>query len=187
MKREVSHEELVALVKAARRGDRAAFGRLVEATMPMVHRVIRRLVDSRIQVEDLVQEAYVKAWKGLVRLESPEAFRGWLVRIAASVAVDEGRRRRRRPATVPMALEIADPDSSSRMDKRIDAEAVRSAMRKALGSMSERLAEVMTLYLEGFSVKEIAKVLSLSPGTVKSRLYYARKRLSACLRKELGR
>jgi RNA polymerase sigma-70 factor (ECF subfamily) len=159
-----------ALVEAARRGDREAFGRLYGLYGRMVHGVLLARV-PRDDVDDLLQEVFVKAMHRLPSLRDPGAFGAWLGSIARNAATD---RFRRAPRTVELADDIAAPDA-------VDEEA--RAVLGRIRALPEAYREPMVMRLvEGMTGPEIAERTGLTPGSVRVNLH----RGYALLRQRLG-
>lgn len=158
-----------ALVAAARRGDRDAFGRLVEPELPIALGACAVLTRSQADAADAVQEALVSAWRGLGSLRDPLAFRAWfrthVVRSAVRVVKRRGR-------VVELDLAAAAPDG----------ELERAVERRLLGRAFDRLTAddrlLLTLrHLWDAPVAEVAAILGVPEGTVKSRTSAALERL----------
>jgi len=171
-------EELVLLSK---NGDTDAFNRLVDRYERTVYNLCFRLLGDRSAAEDATQEAFLSAYRALPRFEGG-SFRAWLLRIAANQSRDELRRRRRRPASSLESL-LADP---TRREPSTEDEAPRRAEQRAreraLQEMLKRLPfeqrlVVILIDVQGRSYEETAEVLGEAIGTVKSRLFRARRKL----------
>ena len=157
----MSLEDVPALVAAAARGNRDAFGELYQRFSRAVHGVlIARL--TREDAEDLVQDVFMHAFTRLADLRQPAAFGGWICAIARSRASDHYRRTR---PTEPLADTVA---ASDRPD--IVAEAQRAL--KAIQTLPEAYRETLVLRLvEGLSGPEIAAVTGLTPDSVRVNLH----------------
>ncbi|MDH7570237.1 MAG: sigma-70 family RNA polymerase sigma factor [Armatimonadota bacterium] len=170
-----------AIVRRGQAGDRDAFRTLFERYRDPVYGYIRQMVREEELATDLTQDVFLRAWEGLPRLKSPAAFRGWLYQIAANRVRDywkspkpemlstEGNGEEEGEGLLPL------PDPSPGPERT----AVRTHLREAVARALERLAperrEVVVLHhLRGMDVREIAKVLGVAEGTVKSRLGRAR-------------
>jgi RNA polymerase sigma-70 factor (ECF subfamily) len=172
----------------ARRGDLAAFNQLVQEHEGIVLNLCLRLLGQRQAAEDAAQEAFISAWRNLANLRG-DAFRPWLLRIAASLCTDELRRRQRRPsASLDVALEAgvpepADPEPSP--ESSLLSGEMRGQIEKALLEVPEdqRLALVLC-DVQGLDYAEIAIVMKTSLGTVKSRIARGRARLRQALLKQ---
>lgn len=168
-----------ALVEAAAAGSREAFDELICRHQTAILNLIRALADGA-DADDLAQEAFVRAWKGLRRFRGESSFRTWLYRVAINVA-RSGRARERnllrwfRPAT-----DAREPESGA---EPIDAIlARRQAVERALHSLPGDLRAAVTLRdLQGLDYREIAEILDVPLGTVESRIFRARQRLRPLL------
>ena len=160
-------------VASARSGDRAAFGRLYERYLPMVHGLLLARV-PREEAEDLVQEVFMQALRRLSTLREPAAFGGWLAMIARNRAHDFFRRSR---SEMDLPEEI--PAKKDSMD--IEAHAALAAIRR----LPEAYRETLILRLvEGMSGPEIAARTGLTPGSVRVNLHRGMTQLREILGKE---
>ena len=159
-------------VLLAQKGDREAFGRLVDRYDKRLLYFVRRLLGETDDALDLLQSVWLIVHRRLRKLKSPEAFRVWLYQIAHDQAVTELRRKTRRPISFEEPTELPSPDAANLDDTAFDnAELVHVA----LGDLSVDHRRVLTLrFLEEMSIEEIAEVVGCADGTVKSRLHYAK-------------
>jgi len=156
------------IVRAARGGDRQAFGLLYEAYARMVHGILLTRVPPS-EADDLAQEVFLKAMRELPRLRDDCAFGGWLASIARNRAHDYHRRRR---ATSELPEDLASPDASDR-----DAHEMR-AVWAALQGLPRTYRESLILRLvEGMTGPEIARRTGLQPGSVRVNLHRGMKML----------
>lgn len=163
-----------ALVRAAQRGDQAAFTGLYERFARMVHGLLLARVPAS-EVDDLVQKTFIAAFRGIGGLRDPEAFGGWLASIARNQAVDYHR------ASRPMA-ELPDVAGSDGRDQD-EALAVLAALR----TLPEAYRETLTLRLvEGMTGPEIAARTGLTPGSVRVNLHRGMARLREILERTRG-
>ena len=161
--------------------------------MDQLYGAARRMTRNDANAEDLVQETYLRAYKGFDRFTEGTNLRAWLFRILTNLYINEYRRRRRRPAEV----DLGDTDTLYMyrgLGAGTDARRSRSAEDELLDSMtsaevrdaieslpdSYRMA-VLLADVEGFAYKEIAEILDVPIGTVMSRLHRGRKRLRETL------
>lgn len=173
------------LVLRCQAGDRWAGERLVERWHSRLLRHAWRLTGEAEAAADAVQEAWVAILRGLGRLDDPARFRAWAYRITGNKCRDWIRRRRRtrrfweRLAREPHSRTVeADP---------AEAEEGRAEQRlaRALGGLSaDRRALLAMFYTEGLSIREIGEALGVAEGTVKSRLFHARRKLRGSLEEE---
>lgn len=164
------------LVVQSQLGDAAAFARLVRRWQGRVLRRARHLTGDREAAEDVAQESWMAVIRGLRSLRDPARFPAWTLQIVANKSRDwvrrEGARRRATGrAEGEPATPAAEPDA--RLVKRV---------REGLAELDPAPRSVLRwFYLEGRSVAEIADVLDIPAGTVKSRLFHARDALRARL------
>ena len=163
------------LVRAARRGDRAAFGRLVGRHAARAVRVAEMVLGNRADAEDAAQDAFVRALERLDALRRPEAFGAWLLRLVTTVSLNARRARgRRREEEIDDDAILHAPDPAARTS---DAE-LRLALVQALDTLSEerRLAVLLCL-VDGMNATEAGAIMGIPAGTVRSHLHHARIRL----------
>ena len=167
----------VELVELARDGNRAAFDELLLRHDDRMRSLAYRLVADRDGMDDALQEAYLRAYKGLGGFRPGSDFGRWLYRITYNCSIDEIRRRKRQPLANREGDEAVAGASGP-------AQAVTTAevVRQALSELPA--AQRVTVVLvdgEGFDHAEVAEILGVAPGTVASRLYRARTKLRRAL------
>jgi len=168
--------ELVAQTLA---GERAAFGVLVERYAPQARRVARAVLGDPDEADDAAQDGFLSALVKLGQFDARRPFGPWLMRIVANAATDRRRRRQVR------RVELLDPGLVGG-GPRPDTEAVRSELgehlRAALAELPPRRRTAVVLFdVEGYSHAEIAEMLGIPEGTVRSEVFHARRRLRALL------
>ncbi len=169
------------LVARAQSGDRGAFDRLVDETYTMVHATAYRLTGDADLAADATQDAYVRAYTSLSSFRGSSSFGTWLYRIVVNVSLDALRRRSRAPEPLT-ALSEGDTrweldivDSSPAPGDAVERRERRRLVFRALQQLSEDHRSVLVLFdLNRFSYNEIAEILGVPLGTVKSRLNRAR-------------
>lgn len=165
----------LALVLRASRGDRVAFAELVRRHQGKVRALLLRLCGDRSLADDLAQEVFLRAYRGLLGFEGRSSFGTWVYRISYNVYLNH-RTRTRSYASLPEDYDAraAAPDdalSAPRSDLRRDLQA-------AIGELPERYRAVIVLYyLQEVSYPEIAEILELPLGTVKTHLHRAKRML----------
>jgi RNA polymerase sigma-70 factor, ECF subfamily len=177
------------LVRAAAGGDRDAFDELVRRHQSAIVNLARAMTGGREDAEDLAQEVFIRAWKGLGRFRGESQFRTWLHGIALNVIrTHRGRLARLRAMffTRPAGAEH-DPVDSAAVDDRVDdALALRQRIDRALAQLPATLREALVLRdVQGFEYREIAEALGVPIGTVESRIFRARQRLRPLLREDV--
>jgi RNA polymerase sigma-70 factor, ECF subfamily len=163
------------LVQLARQGDRVAFGELAMELGDRLHAVAHRILRDRELAGDVTQHALVKIWQELPRLRDVDRFDGWAYRVLVNACRDE-LRRRRHPADVDLLdLDGWMPDSSV-------AVADRDQLDRAFVRLTadQRSVVILHYYLD-YSVAEIAGIVEVPAGTVRSRLHYAKRALRAAI------
>jgi RNA polymerase sigma-70 factor (ECF subfamily) len=160
------------LVLCAQEGNRDAFSRLVDLYDRRLLYFVRRILGDPDGALDVLQSVWLNVHRKLGKLRSPDAFRVWLYRIAHDEAISELRRKTRRPVLIEHVETLQSVDETS-----IEATAFDNVelVHRALQDLSVDHRRVLTLrFLEDMSIEEIADVIGLSSGTVKSRLHYAK-------------
>jgi len=170
------------LALRCRRGDRDAFEELVHTWEKRLFYYVRRLVDHEEDAWDILQQTWVHALGGIGSLKEPGDLPAWLYGIARNTAMRHWRKeyRDRRRREEPND-EIPCGETMSQEVRFENAEQVHHA----LGSLSRAHREVLTLFfLADLSTEEMARVLDVPPGTVRSRLFYAKRALRDHLERE---
>lgn len=172
----VSDEDRV-LAAAAGAGDRRALEVLLDRHADRVHAICRRVVANPDDALDATQEALIAVARGIQRFDGRAAFTTWLYRVATNAALDEVRRRDRRPRPVS---EVPEPGpSSSTLEDRVGAAIDVDA---ALATLPEEFRVAVVLRdLCDLDYAEIAEVLDVPPGTVRSRIARGRAALATAL------
>ncbi|MFK8026269.1 MAG: RNA polymerase sigma factor [Ilumatobacter sp.] len=173
-------------MEAARNGDRFALDQLLRRHYDRIHAVTRRIAGATRDADDATQEALIKIVRALPTFDGRSSFGTWAYRIATNAALDELRKRKRRPALHA----IRDDDSGEIQlqpvddlaERTVDSIADRLAIDEALESLPEDFRAAVVLRDVGdLDYAEIAEVLDIAIGTVKSRIARGRKQLAAQL------
>jgi len=165
------------MVLRCQAGDEAAFGELVERYGPRLRYFLRKMLREPGAAEDALQEVWLDVYRALPRLADPGALAAWLYRIARSAAY-RALRRRRQPH-VP--LEEAQEAEAPAEDDAFSAEDA-ARIHAALEWLAPEHREVLVLrFLEDMSYDDVARVTGCALGTVKSRLYHAKRALRRAL------
>jgi RNA polymerase sigma-70 factor (ECF subfamily) len=160
----------------------AEFERRLADCSTLAFRVALGVLRHREDAEDVAQEAFVRAYRGFHRLRDRERFRAWLVRITWRLALDRLRAAKRRGHHEEL---VADPPE--RLGPSVEAATVSREFQRhlyrAMDELPEKLRIVVVLgAIEGYKTNEMARILGLPEGTVKSRLHFAKKQLAERLR-----
>ena len=169
-----------ALVDAARNGDRSALEQLLRLHQPRIHAVCRRIAGNDADALDATQEALIAIVRGLPRFDGRSAFSTWAYRVATNRCLDELRKRDRRPT---VGLVGADGEAVDRADPRAvdpaDVAGASDEIDAALATLApEFRAAVVLRDLCQLDYAEIAEVLDVPPGTVRSRIARGRAQLA---------
>lgn len=151
----------------AQKGNREVFVRLIKAAEPSMYRVAKSFLKSDTECADAIQETILKAFQAIRSLKEPGYFKTWLIRILINVCQ---RMLKTNKQVIPMA-ELVERAYDSEMQMGLE-------LWEAVRSLEEELRVVVTLfYIEDLALKDIALMLDMPEGTVKSRLYRAREKL----------
>lgn len=177
-------EELQCIKKAAQ-GDASAFEELVVRYREQVYRLCLRMSGNAEDAADLTQEAFVKVWKNLDSFQFDAAFSTWLYRLTSNCCLDFLRSRKRRP-TVSLTMETEEedeqtielPDDRPTPEEAAILKEERENLRLAMQTIDPEQRQILTLrVVNDLSYTDIAQVLGIREGTVKSRLSRARESL----------
>lgn len=168
-----------ALAGRAAAGDREAFGSLVQRHQAAVRRVARAVTLDDHDADDAAQDAFLSALDRIETYDRTRPFGPWLMRIATNSAIDLLRRRNvRRTEALDEALS-GNTDSPARDAERAE---LKERVTRALAGLPERQRAAVTLFdLEGYAHAEIASVLGIPEGTVRSDVFHARRKLREAL------
>ena len=180
-----------ALVERAQRGDQKAFGMLVEKYQRKLGRLLSRMVRDQAEVEDVVQESFIKAYRALPNFRGDSAFYTWLYRIGINTAKNYLVSMGRRPQ-ISHDVEIEDAENFENAEELRTAETPETEMmtkeiaktvNETMMALPDELRTAITLReLEGLSYEEIATLMNCPIGTVRSRIFRARETIAVKLR-----
>ncbi len=178
----MSREEEQVWLEAARQGDKAAFGRLIEAYQGPVYNLAYRMLGNRGEAEEAAQEAFIRAFTKLDSYDPRRKFSTWMLSITSNYCIDLLRKRR----ALLLSLDQPLPPHPALMSDRADgpeAQAVDSEREEMVQSLLETLPEdyrqaVVLFYWYDLSYQEIAQVMDTTVSAIKSRLFRARRQLA---------
>jgi RNA polymerase sigma-70 factor, ECF subfamily len=179
----------LALVERCRKQDVEAFGQLVDAYQNRIFGFVRRMVPNPEEAADVTQEVFIRAFQNFARFDARSSVRTWLFRIAYHLCVDRARKADRTPTQVTLSAPAGEEDDFDVADTRwqpdqlvLDDE-LMTLVEDGIRSMSEKLRSVLLLHdREDMAYEEIAQMLDIPVGTVKSRLFLARSHLQQVVR-----
>ncbi len=185
----MTQERELAVIRKILDGDVNAFEELMAAYEKNVYNLALRMVRNPEDAADMSQEAFIKAYNSLSNFRGDSKFSVWLYRIVSNVCLDFLRRQSRRGA-VSLSMEDSEgeevqldiPDESQSPERLLEQRLTRDAVRRGLQAVPPDSRQILLLReIQGLSYEEIAQALDIEVGTVKSRLFRARKKLCAFL------
>ncbi len=183
------------LVERAQAGDKRAFELLVIKYQRKVERLLSRIVRNQDEIEDVAQEAFIKAYRALGNFRGDSAFYTWLYRIAVNTAknylISQGRRA---PTSTEFDAEEAEgfEDATglrdiATPDAQLMSKQIGEIVNRTIDALPDELRTAITLReIEGLSYEEIAQIMDCPIGTVRSRIFRAREAVAEQLRPQLG-
>jgi RNA polymerase sigma factor (sigma-70 family) len=173
-------------LQAAISGDLAAYNRLVERYQGRIYGMVYNMTGNNSDAEDLVQEVFIKAFHNLQRFKGNASFYTWIYRIAVNHTLNFLKKRKRHRIysldDVDSGIEN-DPDfielsDTSQPFREADISELQKKLNEAIQQLSDKHRLAVVLHdIEGMPHEEIAKIMKCSEGTVRSRLFYARRQL----------
>jgi len=187
----LTREEEAKVIRAVLDGNTNAFEDLVLAHQKSVYHITLKMTGNEEDAFDLSQETFLKAFRSLGTFRGESGFGSWICRMAANLTIDFLRKKKRRGGD-PRSLDEEEagrpadlPDLRYEPQDALERKELREAIRAALGKLPEEQRLILVLRdVEGYSYSDIARILRLELGTVKSRIYRARANLAALLTKE---
>jgi RNA polymerase sigma-70 factor (ECF subfamily) len=178
------------LVKQTQRGDKAAFNLLVIKYQHRVAKLVSRFVHNHEEAEDVVQEAFIKAYRAIGKFRGESQFYTWLYRIAVNTAKNYLVSRSRKPPASDLDAEEAETMSvGARLtdiatpERNMLADEIAGTVRRVIEELPEDLRTALTLReFEGLSYDDIANAMGCPVGTVRSRIFRAREAIDAQLK-----
>lgn len=188
-KASASQEDALTLINCCIAGDDAAFTRLYEQYAAVIYRLAFSLLRNQEDAEEVLQDSFEYAFRKLRRYDPRKsAFKSWLFQIAISRC--RNKRRRRRPVLVPLTDVTADEGAVGKLDapdEILERSLQHQAIWDAVGQLSPKLREAAVLrYYEGFSYREIGRILGVPAKTAQSRMRLAQKALRDQLSEIIG-
>ncbi len=177
-------------IKEALRGDQSAYEKLMRKYHDAIYMLIYRMVREKSEVEDLTQEAFIKAFASLKTFNNEYAFSTWLYKIATNNSIDYIRKKKLQPISLDKPVDSERdqytyevPDTTYEPDKPLIERQKTKLLDEAINALPEKYRRVIILrHKEERDYREIAKILQLPLGTVKAHLFRARELLNKHLR-----
>jgi len=167
------------LFEGCRSGELRAFERLYETHAPRMKSIALNLLSDPAEAEDAVQESFLKIYRGARAFRGAATFSTWTYRVLVNTCYDFLRRRKARPAAVP--LDAGEPGGALPAGPDAD-HPLRLALEKAVALLKPRYRDVFLLFeVEGFTHAEIARILGIAEGTSKTTLFTAKRKLRRLL------
>ena len=182
-----SSEEDRVLVERAQEGDTRAFDDLVRKYTPRIYSLVYNMTSNREDTSDLLQDVFAKAYRSVKRFMGKSSFYTWIYAIAVNMTLNFLKKRNRHPK-----LSLDDVDSNIENDpdfikattgnsgtlRDVNLHELQKKLNEAMMKLSEDHRAVVTMYdIQGLQHSEISKILGVSEGTVRSRLFYAHRQL----------
>jgi len=172
--------------------DQEAFASVVEETKGIVLKAVRKTLFSEYYyaIDDVVQETYIRAYRSLVKNKFKEESKlsSWLFTIARNESIRMNRKlksgERRREKYVEKNLEYLNDSEENNIEEKMERDDLIEKLNEAVKKLPDKYKEVIDLYIKGFNEKEIANFLSISRGTVKSRIHRGKEKLKEIFDKE---
>ena len=185
-KRKRKVDEDKGLVSRSRNGDTEAFDELVVKYTPRLYGLVYHMTSNHEDTHDVLQDVFAKAYRSLKRFQGKSTFYTWIYSISVNMTLNFLKKRGRRKAMslddVDMAIE-RDPDfieATSKSDpvREVNIKELQERLNAALQELSDDHRAVVTMFdIQGMPHAEISKILGVSEGTVRSRLFYAHRQL----------
>ncbi|HOD93585.1 MAG TPA: sigma-70 family RNA polymerase sigma factor [Clostridia bacterium] len=182
------------LINMSINGDNSAFGILIERYQNKAYAISIKIVQNHDDALDCVQDSFIKAFKNLKQFNFQSSFNTWLYRIVTNTSLDLLRKNKRYQNDIPIEKPIAENEDEYFIqieDSKADVENITisnetiRAVRAAINELSEDFKKVIILFeIEQLSLLEVADILKVPVGTVKSRLFRARDKLASILKEK---
>ena len=180
----------IVLIEEALSGRQASYEKLMKKYYQLIYNLIYRMISRKEDVEDLTQEAFIKAFNSLQNFDKQFAFSTWLFKIATNNAIDYLRKKKLSTFSIDKDIEADDsdfkfeiPDHENKPDKHIVDDQLKHILNEAIESLPKKYREVIELrHKEEKEYEEIAKELKLQLGTVKAHIFRGRELLNKYLK-----
>jgi RNA polymerase sigma factor (sigma-70 family) len=189
-----SKAEDVILIEKALKGDQSAYNRLMTKYNQMIHNLIYRMIYKKEDVDDLTQEAFIKAFNSLNRFDKQFSFATWICKIATNNSIDYLRKKKLSTFSIDKEIVSDDdsmqfeiPDSNFIPDRNILDSERKKVLEEAIMSLPEKYKQVIILrHREEMDYEDIAEKLDLPLGTIKAHIFRGREMLYKILKDKFG-
>ncbi len=166
------------LIARTRRGDYAAFETLYDKYKGQVYRTALAIVREQGAAEDILQDCFIKVYTNIDRIDSSRPLIPWLYRVTVNLSYNWVTRRKRWLIPLETVIDRLTTAPRTSPEQVLDENELRHVVQEAIYSLTfEQRVVLILFYLNNFSIREIAYILEVPEGTVKSRLYYGRENL----------
>lgn len=182
-----SHEDDLLAVQQTLHGEHAAFDRIVERYTPVLYRLAMRYLNSPDTAEDAVQEIFLRAYRALGRFQLSRRFYSWIYSIAVNYLKNARSKHRRRgdEANLPYddAIDVGGQRTPlAEPERELEQREARAMVREAISNLPDKYRDVIILYqFEELPIAQVAEILGIPEGTVKTHLHRARHALATAL------
>lgn len=188
-----SKAEDMVLIDEALAGNQNSYAKLMKKYQPMINHLIYRMISKKEDVEDLTQEAFIKAFNSLANFDKQFAFSTWLFKIATNNAIDYLRKKKLYTFSIDKKIEADDsdysfeiPDHENKPDSNVIDKQLRIILDEAIESLPPKYKDVIVLrHQKEKEYEEIAKELNLPLGTVKAHIFRGRELLNKYLKDKI--
>lgn len=185
-----SKSEDIILIDQALAGKQSSYEKLMKKYYQLIYNLVYRMISKKEDVEDLTQEAFIKAFNSLHNFDKQFAFSTWLFKIATNNAIDYLRKKKLSTFSIDKEIETDDsdykfeiPDHENKPDRHIIDDQLKSILDEAIESLPGKYKEVIVLrHKDEKEYEEIAKILKLPLGTVKAHIFRGRELLNKYLK-----
>jgi len=183
----------IKLIDSAIAGNQASYEKLMKKYYQLIYNLVYRMISKKEDVEDLTQEAFIKAFNSLPNFDKQFAFSTWLFKIATNNAIDYLRKKKLFTFSIDKDIEADDsdykfeiPDHENKPDKKIIDSELRKILDEAIESLPPKYKQVIVLrHNEELDYEEIAKKMKLPLGTVKAHIFRGRELLNKYLKDKI--
>ncbi|MBV6478144.1 MAG: ECF RNA polymerase sigma factor SigW [Ignavibacteria bacterium] len=188
-----SRSEDNSLIDEALSGNQTSYEKLMKKYYQLIYNLVYRMISKKEDVEDLTQEAFIKAFNSLKNFDKQFSFSTWLFKIATNNAIDYLRKKKLSTFSIDKQIESDDsdftfeiPDSENKPDKHIMDKEMRKILDEAIDSLPPKYKQVIVMRHKGeLEYEEIAKELNLPLGTVKAHIFRGRELMNKYLKDKI--